>query len=246
MCLDSALLGQGWIGMLTSACPVVRALTWFFLCALSDGVSKHFPQLFPDQESCSGLWSNWYPWGTDQRTARHRGEFSKGTSLSLCYLNASGRNVIPLRPLPICQTWDQPTGSKVIWGSNDWQYNCMSLGFFPEKPGKKSAGNIKSYFCALCSVCSMQNGLLLCFYWSFFDMSNAVILSSHQGSLCTTCHQRAVSLCTCKLDVCCIPSSMLLLPAGAAKSLGVLQQRAVSGTYCGEQENLRKSLIWGG
>lgn len=60
----------------------------------------------------------------------------------------------------------------------------------------------------------MQNALLLCFHWSFFDISNAVILSLHQISLCTTCHQLTVSLSVCKLGVCYIPPiTTVLLPA---------------------------------
>lgn len=55
--------------------------------------------------------------------------------------------------------------------------------------------------------------LLLIFF--FFDISSAVILSLHQISLCTTCHQLTVSLSVCKLGVCYIPpiTTVLLLPA---------------------------------
>lgn len=73
----------------------------------------------------------------------------------------------------------------------------------------------------------MQNALLLCFHWSFFDISNAVILSLHQISLCTTCHQLTVSLSVCKLGVCYIPLSQLcccLQLGGSAPALGALQQ----------------------
>lgn len=47
---------------LISVYPVVGVFpTLFFLCALSDDISTRFPQLFPYPQSCSGLWSNWYP-----------------------------------------------------------------------------------------------------------------------------------------------------------------------------------------
>lgn len=156
LCLEED--GSEKAGALISPCPVVGAFTTlFFLCALSDDRSKHFPQLFPYPQSFSGLWSNWYPWGTEQSKARRRGEFSKGTSLSLYYFHASGRNVIPLRPLPICQTLNQPTGSKVIWGSNDWQNNCTALVFFLRKQAKKVQETWRVFFglYAVCVACRM-------------------------------------------------------------------------------------------